>query len=78
MEYVLNVKIIPEARTMKQPEEEKVSLQTNIFNVFNNETRKLTDYEWSSSNTDVATVENGVITAQDMGEATITATNKTA
>ena len=62
---------------MKQPEEEKVSLQTNIFNVFNNETRKLTDYEWSSSNTDVATVENGVITAQDMGEATITATDKT-
>lgn len=52
-----NFKIIPEARTMKQPEEEKVSLQTNIFNVFNNETKKLTDYEWSSSNTDVATVE---------------------
>ena len=72
-----NFKIIPEARTMKQPEEEKVSLQTNIFNVFNNETKKLTDYEWSSSNTDVATAENGVITAQDMGEATITATDKT-
>ena len=69
-------KIIPEARTMAQPEEEKVSVEANVFNVFNNNTRKLIDYDWSSSNTDVATVENGVITSQDMGEVTITATDK--
>ena len=71
-----NFKILPETKTMKQPEEEKVTLETNIFNVFNNNTRKLTDYNWTSSNTDVATVEDGVITSQDMGEATITATDK--
>ena len=71
-----NFAIIPETRTMKQPEEEKVSVKTNIFNVFNHNDRKLTDYDWKSSNDEVATVENGIITSQDMGEVTITATDK--
>ena len=48
----------------------------NIFNVFNHNERKLTDYDWKSSNTDVVTVENGVLVSQDMGTATITATDK--
>ena len=68
--------IVPDARTMKQPEEETVSIQANVFNVFNHNERKLTDYEWSSSNTDVVVVNNGVLVSQDMGTATITAKDK--
>ena len=68
--------IVPDARTMKQPEEETVSIQANVFNVFNHNERKLTDYEWSSSNTDVVVVNDGVLVSQDMGTATITAKDK--
>ena len=68
--------IVPDARTMKQPEEETVSIEANVFNVFNHNKRKLTDYEWSSSNTDVVVVNNGVLVSQDMGTATITAKDK--
>ena len=68
--------IVPDARTMKQPEEEIVSIQANVFNVFNHNERKLTDYEWSSSNTDVVVVNDGVLVSQDMGTATITAKDK--
>ena len=71
-----NFEIDPDARTMTQPEEETVSVITNVFNTFNHNTKKLTDYDWVSSNTDVVTVENGVITSQDMGTAIITATDK--
>ena len=68
--------IVPDARTMAQPEEETVSVITNVFNTFNHNTKKLTDFDWTSNNTDVATVEDGVITSQDMGTAIITATDK--
>ena len=68
--------IVPDARIMKQPEEETVKIISNIFNVFNHNERKLTDYDWKSSNTDVVTVNNGILTSQDMGVATITATDK--
>ena len=68
--------ILPEAKTMQQPEEEIVNINANIFNVFGKIERKLTDYDWKSSNDEVVTVENGVVTAEDMGEATITATDK--
>ena len=71
-----NFTILPEAKTMKQPEEETVTIEANIFNVFDKNERKLTDYIWKSSNEDVATVEDGVITAEDMGETTITAIDK--
>ena len=68
-----NFEIVPDARTMKQPEEETVTIKANIFNIFNHNERKLTDYEWKSSNSDVVSVENGVLVSQDMGTATITA-----
>ena len=68
--------IVPDARTMKQPEQETVRIVANIFNVFNHNERALTDYDWKSSNTDVVTVDNGVLNSQDMGTATITATDK--
>ena len=68
--------IVPDARIMKQPEEETVKIISNIFNVFNHNERKLTDYDWKSNNTDVVTVNNGILTSQDMGVATITATDK--
>ena len=71
-----NFEIIPDARTMKQPEQETVKIVANIFNVFNHNERALTDYDWKSSNTDVVTVDNGVLASQDMGTATITATDK--
>lgn len=71
-----NFEIVPDARTMKQPEEETVTIKANIFNIFNHNERKLTDYEWKSSNSDVVSVENGVLVSQDMGTATITATDK--
>ena len=61
---------------MKQPEQETVRIVANIFNVFNHNERALTDYDWKSSNTDVLTVDNGVLNSQDMGTATITATDK--
>ena len=69
-------KIVPEARTMAQPETEKVSIESNGFNVFGNTQNTNDNYEWSSSNNDVATVENGVISSLDMGETTITAVDK--
>ena len=71
-----NFEIVPDARTMKQPEQETVKIVANIFNVFNHNERALTDYDWKSSNTDVVTVDNGVLASQDMGTATITATDK--
>ena len=46
---------------MKQPEQETVKIVANIFNVFNHNERALTDYDWKSSNTDVVTVDNGVL-----------------
>jgi len=71
-----NFIIVPETRTMKQPEEETVKIEANIFNVFNEKKKRLTDYNWESSNADVVTVDNGVLTAEDMGQAIITATDK--
>ena len=71
-----NFKILPEAKLMLLGEIEEVTIESNIFNLFDNNERTLTDYNWSSSNTDVATVTDGVIIAQDMGEAIITATDK--
>ena len=68
--------IVPSARIMQQPEEETVTIKTNLFNVFNHTERKLIDYTWESSNSDVVSVDNGVLVAEDMGEATITATDK--
>ena len=41
---------------MQQPEQETVQIISNIFNVFNHNERKLTDYDWKSSNPDVVTV----------------------
>lgn len=61
---------------MKQPEEETVRIEANVFNVFNEKTRRLADYDWESSNSDVVKVTDGVLTAEDMGQVTITATDK--
>ena len=71
-----NFEIVPYSRTMQQPEQETVQIISNIFNVFNHNERKLTDYDWKSSNPDVVTVTDGVLVSQDMGTAIITATDK--
>ena len=68
--------IIPESRSMEQPEDETVSIEANTFYVFDPITKELTDYNWESSNEEVATVKDGVISSQDMGETTIIATDK--
>lgn len=50
--------------------------QTNKIEVIPNPSDALYDVEWSSDNNEIATVDNGVITAHNNGECNISATSK--
>ncbi len=53
-----------------------IKIACNTFNVFNEVERNANDYDWISSETEVASVSNGMVVAKDMGTTTITARDK--
>ena len=68
--------ILPEAKVMNILATETLKVDGKAFNVYEDVERTLTDYIWTTSDLEIATVEDGVINSLDMGEVYITATDK--
>jgi len=68
--------IMPKNKMMTVNDIETIDLQTDTFNAFNRSTKFASEYEWSSLNEEIVSVEEGVLTANSEGETTITAIDK--
>ena len=66
----------PETDTMYVDDKETIEIDGNPFNVFNNKTISNDEYEWTSDDEDIVSVDNGILTANSIGTAKITIKDK--
>ncbi len=68
--------VLPKSKIMTVNDTETLEVKLDMFNVFNNNLKDLTDFDWLSPNEEVVSVIDGVLTAHLEGDVTITATDK--
>jgi len=68
--------VLPKSKIMTVNDTEILEVKVDMFNVFNKNSKDLIEFDWISSNEEVVTVIDGVLTAHSEGDATITATDK--
>ena len=68
--------LVPDNKIMTVNDVEELEIECKTFNMFNDDKKDKTEYEWSSSDENVVSVDSGTLTAKAVGTATIIATDK--
>ncbi len=68
--------LTPDNKIMTVNDVEELTIECKTFNMFNDDKKDKTEYEWTTSDENIVSVDVGTITAKAVGTATITATDR--
>ena len=71
-----NFEVTPESKVLTVNDEEEIQISGNTFNVFSIKYKDLSEYEIRSSADEIVSYADGILTANSVGEARITITDK--